>query len=756
MGLRFFAKPASGDENINPEGPNAADLEQFIPFNDGNDGSLLASGTSLNVVGSGNNGRSDPTTVSTCRLTDGAEESGLTMVGGAAVLLAGVVTYANTAGSLLLRFSIADTSEDYVLVDILGEIDLKYDAGTNTLTARLHNGTGFESVTATLNDTDTHTWVLVWGDSTAWTAYLDGVGMSGSPAHTTGIPGAGSQAALGGNSDGDWTVYAWGWWDARHSADERQSLDTDQADWLPDDADPYIPSRPPFATFQPHIAGALMTEATATTVLTSDVNASGTYKFRLRYNTTGADLASADTSSASNVSTANEYTRLLVQLTGLTAGTQYYYIWEWEDQSDPGTWHQLGGIVREFQTPPYSVIDIYSDPHTNTSVKPNHATFINATGSDQIYNSALVNREQRAIALMADGPAGIVGHNGDGMFFPQHWAFDPDFDHVTETPSYQSDGSVPDQDLIRSFYFKWFSRWLNYLEPLTRKKAFFFNRGNHDGGTQWDLVYGWQDQHWMIAYKTFMAGQTDFAPDDSTWQTGFQWFANQPEVYGGSADGNTTPLETYNVIDCGNAKLFMVDGYRWNTDDSLVFSAGDQIGSTQRTQLFSDLAASSAAFNVVILHNLPIGEYRGGGGKILNSPAEYADSIHSALISNGADLVLWGHDHVLHRADTGLPHIQCGSPSLLLGLNLNLNGYFDVPEGLYSAEAYGFVRLFVGAANLSVAFIQTMAADGETEIQQILHTYQIGASQSGLRSEGDNDIGIENGALRLKDGSRIT
>lgn len=128
--------------------------------------------------------------------------------------------------------------------------------------------------------------------------------------------------------------------------------------------------------------------------------------------------------------------------------------------------------------------------------------------------------------------------------------------------------------------------------------------------------------------------------------------------------------ERYYTVDYGLVRLYALDSERDEPDDR-------DAESIQAAWLREQLAASTACFDVVVLHRPPYGTGRHGSHPVVQWP--FADW--------GADVVIAGHDHLYERLDVaGTPYFVNGAGGAKL-YELN-DENADLPAGVTSEVVY--------------------------------------------------------------------
>lgn len=446
-----------------------------------------------------------------------------------------------------------------------------------------------------------------------------------------------------------------------------------------------------------------VTRDSAQVTLTTSSDNSDVTKIQVIYST-DSDLSNSQTSAVSDTSTANEYSRLIVTITGLNTSTLYYYKCQYsiDDEVTWADWGELeenGGIC-QFRTARAAgeafSVGLWADSHLMQAVV---SLATPPAKNDEDWHLA---RLQSFIATLQTHLPDLFFNMGDENFGPNAYVTTQDECHEVDA-------------VIRNFW-----------KALLNKRAFCWVLGNHEasGGSYMVKSTTRYHQRWhTIADKRFFLNSLNNSEEvDADWQGGIA--TTDERIWGadnsGYTDGDCISLENYYNVVWGDAEFFVIDPYRYTRIGQTSITDGSQytLGPAQLAWLKAALAASTAKWKIVVSHQIVGGSlssdgYRCGVGAILSAGNYMVDTgdgtgLHDILESYGVHLYLYAHDHFFHygkcRETDRLIYVQGGTPGWRLNASMEANGY--LPQYV-TEHRYGYLRLDFAGEILTVRYVLT-------------------------------------------------
>ena len=377
-------------------------------------------------------------------------------------------------------------------------------------------------------------------------------------------------------------------------------------------------------------------------------------------------------------------TPLVLVLSGLSANTQYYYTLNFQSNAGGAF---TAGSERTFHTarPAGSTFSftIQADSHLDNN------------SSMAIYNQTLAN-------ILAEAPDFHIDL-GDTFMCEK---FSTPFTGTVQT--------APDQATVEARYQ--FER-ANFGK-ISGSVPLFLANGNHEGEAGWlDTGNGSNVAVWttLARQKYFLNPAPDgfFKGDSVTY----------PEV------GQRTAWYAWQW---GDALFVVLDPF-WNSRNQAGSSGWNiTLGQTQYDWLEATLAASTAKFKFVFLHNLIgglDGQMRGGieaapyfesGGEELDGTDDFATKrpgwampIHNLLVKYGVTALFHGHDHLYdHQMLDGVHYQEVPQPSALNSQSgASLASTYGYVAGTILSSS-GHLRVTVGPEQVKVDYVRTWIAGG--------------------------------------------
>lgn len=378
-----------------------------------------------------------------------------------------------------------------------------------------------------------------------------------------------------------------------------------------------------------------------------------------------------------------------IKLTGLAANTKYYYVLN----------YQPAGASSSTQSAEYSF----------RTARPSGSTFSFAIQADSHLdeNTDALIYQQTLRNIVSDEPDFLVDLGDTFMTEKHNQALDP----TPQSGSNTNTGSPPastEQQVIARYRME-----LKYFDIATRAVPLFLANGNHDAELGWIWNGSSAGKGQLIADLASWAANARYnyfvTPDPST----------QPFYSGQSAlreNISTTPTiperkpAAWYSWQWGDALFIVLDPY-WNSSSSSGWNMS--LGLEQYNWLTSTLAASTAKFKFVFLHNLVggSGSMRGGaeasqlfewggydatisGNGSASSPISFtlgsnvfsskrpgwSKPIHDLLVAGKVTAVFHGHDHFYgQQVRDGIIYQEVPQPSAR-----------NTTNGTATATAYGY------------------------------------------------------------------
>lgn len=253
-----------------------------------------------------------------------------------------------------------------------------------------------------------------------------------------------------------------------------------------------------------------------------------------------------------------------------------------------------------------------------------------------------------------------------------------------------------------------------YLGLLCKSSPLFFVQGNHDGETG-QRLNGTENNMTFWSNLTRKKYFPNPVPD---------------QFYTGNTDGNAFygKIQNYYAFNWGNALFLVLDPF-WYTPRSGLDNPWDRtVGKQQYDWLKTTLENSNASFKFVFIHNLVggsdlKGKCRGGaevarwyewGGKnpdgtdgFSNHRPDWEMPVHQLLVKHKVTAVFHGHDHIFAKQDLDGIIYQCLSqPGAKERGNTRNGEEYGYTSGTI-LNAPGYMRVNVGADNVTFQFIET-------------------------------------------------
>jgi hypothetical protein len=395
-----------------------------------------------------------------------------------------------------------------------------------------------------------------------------------------------------------------------------------------------------------------------------------------------------------SVQTAPSSGPAVVRLTGLGPDTRYYYRTRYRPRTEPDyradTEHSF--VTKRLPGNAFTFV-VQADPH------------LDYNSSTPVYTQTLLNE-------LADRPDFMVDLGDVSMV--DKCAIDGSTLCATPSPATQA-GVWARNAMMRS-----------YFDVAGHSVPLFMVLGNHDGEAGWigaatgDNLVAW-------SLKARKALYVNPEPD------GF-YSGNAEQVPGIGLRQN------YYAFEWGDALFVVLDPYAYTSSKPGSDGWGWTLGATQYQWLARTLAGSRARFKFVFSHHLLGGngtDARGGaafgqffewGGRNLDGTwgfdkqrPGWPATIHQLLVTNKVTAWFHGHDHLYAREQLdGIVYQEVPQPSL---------AHYDTPDpgngygyqgtlGVDIFPSSGHLRVTVGAAEVRVEYVRSVAAADETSTRR--------------------------------------
>lgn len=424
-------------------------------------------------------------------------------------------------------------------------------------------------------------------------------------------------------------------------------------------------------------------------------------RVKLASTITGLDAAAV----AASGSASTARTAIWMNVTGLTAGTTYYWRAEWS--TNGSTWYPFPGGPGELLPLANGRTALWGDQHINVGaggILPDdigHLSDIIFLDDGSVSGFAYRNRYAASRSVRYLATQDHVAHFIMG-------------DHLMCDNS-----DIEGTDDVDCEMWQSVASWACANDQALKLAPMYFIPGNHEGMCGYhqtrsdNLVAAACQKRATIVWKLCIPN-----PDDG--ETGSEWISSTtPTAYVVDSGGvNLSPLQNYFTVTIGNTQFFCVDCWRYtdigSTTEYRTIPANYTLGATQTQWLRAQLAQSTATNKIILAHNLPGGIYSAktanddNGTLVAYARGSYGDQYQStpfttdgivrsasqdflaALSERYGAHMLFGHDHmytkVVKRTVYGIHLPSMGAPTHTQGNGLQ---YSRMRNSHGTAESLG-------------------------------------------------------------------
>jgi hypothetical protein len=621
-------------------------------------------------------------------------------------------------GTIWIRASgLSTVANDYLISTASGSDGGWNIRATSATSLTLGVRIGGAAVNSVVNVTDlinTHDYLVTWGEK-GFDLYIDWVlqdidnsieAYVGSAQFVSSNLGALAGTAPSSATFGGPILQGFAWWDWQLTADDMARLQID----------PWQPFRPEaLATEWKSGVGPIVCRPTTTTVTFSGVAGSAPAEgvMNIWYGT-DTTLATTEAASLGTTPISTEGERYFQTITGLTAGTRYYYFPVWYDGETAWPFPSGRGTFKTASAAgATTVLSFVSDDHIGNSGLVAAAETTSIYVGDDIIASGLATAAKNAQWRLWRCLQDIESRQPDALFCMGDSAFG-----------------------ITSAAARW-QGWREIYTPGIRAAPMFFVVGNHEGEAGYMQSDGITYPDAQLASQLLATANrkrycpnptngeaegvlTSEAADATAWQSNLSWIPSlgagtngltgylEDYVYEDTAGADITakmglnggPLENYYSYTTGDVLVVVLDPYRYTTPGSAhgdgTFEdtpANWSYGGAQRAWAEKTLATNSALHKVIVTHQFPGGclwnngsndIYYGRASGAQISLTRYGSSwgtatafdsgtmgsgvaeevwLHALARRTGANVVL-GHDHVysVYQRE-GVWYVHAGCPT---------------------------------------------------------------------------------------------